>query len=467
MARFLPLRGVRYDLRRPDREALLAPPYDVISPSQRAELARHRDNLVHAELPVEEPGAADRYEAAARHLAAWCETGVLRRDPEPVLYAYAQRFQHGGRALERHGAFGLLELAPPGAESGIHPHETTLHGPREDRRRLLEATGANLSPLFFLTPDDDGALAGGLAEITRTRPLGEVTTPWGTEEQLWAWSGVAARRAARTIAAAPIVFADGHHRFASARAYAVNDRGADPNGTRGYVLAVVVPMRDPGLLVLPTHRLLKRAAGLDPTALDAALEPAFDAVELPTAGRQPEVRAAALEAWIEARHREGRPAFVLSALGRADRGLVPRAESLAGLYAGSGVDARQQALEVQLVQALLQRAYGLDVEAVARREALAYSHDAAEMLRLLESAGSAAFVLPATPVEAVVRVASAGLLLPQKSTYFLPKLTSGCVLHVHERPADPWRGAVWGRTSREVAADWLEPHAAPDVTTSP
>ena len=466
MARFLPLRGVRYHVPGPDGSALLAPPYDVISPAQRRVLAEHPDNLVHAELPVEETGTRDRYEAAARHLAQWCERGVLQRDDEPYLYPYAQRFRHNGREFERRGVFGLLELAAPGSESGIHPHETTLHGPREDRRRLLQATGANLSPLFFLTPDPTGDVAGGLEEAMRARPLGEAKTSWQTEERLWSWSGDAARRTARAIANAPIVFADGHHRFASARQFALEATEPDPNGTRGFAAAVVVPMRDPGLLVLPTHRILKRQAGLAADSLDAVLAGAFQVVELPEAGSSEE-RVRTLEQWIEDQRQRGRAALVLAVPGRPDRGLVADETARTRLYAGTGVDPRQQHLEVNLVQALLQGAYDLDVEGVARREALAYSHDTSETLELLEEAGIVAFLLPATPVEEIVRVASAGLLLPQKSTYFLPKLTSGWVLHVHERPGESWRGTVWGRTHREMTDLWLEPDAARDPSTTP
>ena len=101
MALFLPFRALRYDMSRSDRAALLAPPYDVISPEQRRSLARHPENLVHLELPEEPSRGPDGYAAAAERLASWCRAGTLRRDPEPVLYAYAQRFQHEGRSRER------------------------------------------------------------------------------------------------------------------------------------------------------------------------------------------------------------------------------------------------------------------------------------------------------------------------------------------------------------------------------
>ncbi len=453
---------MRFDARRPDRAALLAPPYDVIAADERTRLGGHAENIVHLELPLDDAGPGTRYAAAARQLRDWMARGVLARDPEPALYAYSQRFSWDGQTRERRAVFGLLELEAPGAASRLHPHEATLSGPRQDRRRLLEATGANTSPAFLLAEDADEALAAGLSAAVAGPPLAEAETPWGTRERLWRWDGEAARRAARAVAASHLVFADGHHRFASAREFAAQGAAADRTGSSRYALAAIVPRSDPGLVVLPTHRLLQPGMGEVGPALADLLEEHFEETALGTSLAPAAERAQAAVAWLATAARLERPAFVLVTRAAGARGYALRPERSAPLFAGSSVDRRLRSLPVSVLQVVLERGLGLGPEAVADREALRYSHDAVETVRAVEEGAPAAFLVPPTPVAEVVRVASAGLLLPQKSTYFLPKLTSGWLLHVHERPEEPWRGSVWGRPHEALARDWL---GAPEVET--
>lgn len=444
----LPYRGVRLDARSGDLAARLCPPYDVVDETERARLAAHAENLVHLELPLDERGPGSRYAVAAERLAAWMRGGVLRRDDEPALYAYAQRFRWNGETRERRGVFGLLELAAPGAESRLHPHETTLAAPREDRRRLLEATGANTSPIFLLADDPDGVIAGALAAAVEAPPLASAGTPWGTEERLWRWTGDGARRAAAALAECHLVFADGHHRFASAREHA----RTTPEESARFVLAAVTPMHDAGLLVLPTHRLLPAATAAHP-AVQRLFAEHFDAVPLATPAAA-EAGAGAALAWLEEAERAGHLALVLAEPG-VPRGLTLRPDRAAALFAESGVDERLWRLAVSALQAVLARALGVPAEEAAARAGFAYTHDAADALARAERGGGVAALVPPTPVADVVRIASAGLLLPQKSTYFLPKLTTGWLLHVHDRAGEEWRGSTWGRARQAVAHEWL------------
>ncbi|MGZ9159595.1 MAG: DUF1015 family protein, partial [Candidatus Limnocylindrales bacterium] len=174
-----------------DIAAVVAPPYDVIDPEQRVRLmARHPANVVRLDLPIEESGdeTDDRYRRAARTLAAWRSDGTLRKDPHPSLYVYEQVYRVPGTDRERtqRGYFARLRLETFGPGSGILPHERTLSGPREDRYRLLRATGVNTSPVVALFDDPSGSARARLAEVAARSADVELTDDDGVRHRLWA-----------------------------------------------------------------------------------------------------------------------------------------------------------------------------------------------------------------------------------------------------------------------------------------
>jgi len=420
-------RGVRY-APRVALDHALAPPYDVISASQREALARHSENVVHVELPLDQDGPGSRYSAAATLWSRWRADGLVAPDPSPAVYAYAQTFEHEGVTRERRGVFALVELAPPGAASGIFPHEFTLSGPREDRLRLLAATHANLSPIFLLYEDEDGAVGRALAGAWDV-PLARARTPWGTSEALGRLEGERAAAVTRALSARPFVFADGHHRYESALRYAQESGATSPEDPRKYLLAVFVERSDPGLLVLATHRIVKPEAFAAGPRWDRLIASAFESV--PLGHGQDAVDTA--ESWLASAVATDRPAFVLA------RGQGPDLVGLAlkdggdnALFAGGDVAAALRGLDVVVLHALFERGLGLTPEAVRDRGALAYTRDAREAVGALAGGAGAAFLLRPTPVERVIALAAAGHRLPQKSTYFEPKLTSGWLFHDHD-----------------------------------
>ena len=425
-------------------DTVLAPPYDVISPAERERLARDPANIVHLELPVDENGPDTRYDAAARRLARWLEDGVLATEAAPALYPYAQRFAHRGARFERRGVFGLVELGPPGPASRIYPHEFTLSGPREDRRRLLAATHANLSPIFLLYDDADGGVRRALAGAW-DRAVGSAHTPWGTEETLGRLEGDAARAAAEALSNKDLVFADGHHRYESALAYA-DAVGAGPGDPRRYVLAVLVERSDPGLLVLATHRVIPAGRALAGAEWDRLLTEVFESTDL-GAG---EDAAEAAEAWL-ARAPDDRPALVTARGPRAAlTGLLARPGAVDRLFASTDSPAPpMRALDVVALHALLERGWGLTPETVRDRAALTYTRDAREAVRAVAGGAEAAFLVRPTPVERVIRLAVAGHRLPQKTTYFEPKMTSGWLVHVHDREGLAARAAAGADSTGE------------------
>jgi hypothetical protein len=250
----------------------LAPPYDVISPPQRAELvARDPYNVVNVDLPVA-PDGGDAYAAAAALLAEWRGKGVIVRDAEPSAYVLrtSGRFPDG-TTRERTGVF-LAVSAEPFSKGRVLPHERTHAKAKEDRRRLMHATGANLSAVFLLAPDSAGELTKALRQVT-SRPPWARCTALGSDQAIWVVGGQEAQRLAAIAGAEPVYVADGHHRFETS----VMFRDEAPEVWRAgaaRTLSHVVSFQDPGLVILPTHRLLE-GAPVEPGAFLAAADPYF------------------------------------------------------------------------------------------------------------------------------------------------------------------------------------------------
>ena len=248
MPRFAPFTGLRYDPSRVELSKVVAPPYDVVGPEQRAALAaRHSANAILVELPEPDPRlGADRYEAAAARIAAWRADGILVADPAPAFYAYRMTDGDGAVTL---GVLGVLGLDDTSA-ADVLPHEETLAKARSDRLELLTATRHNLSPIWGLS------LAPGLtAAITPDGPPVADATDDGVRHELWVLDDPSVTAAvAEVVDSAPIVVADGHHRLATAQTYLAGTGAATP-GADG-VLALVVELAEDTLSVGPIHRLL-------------------------------------------------------------------------------------------------------------------------------------------------------------------------------------------------------------------
>src|SRR5215212_7614752 len=249
MADVQPLKTLRYD---PNvagpLEDLIAPPYDVIDDEARAELAaRNAHNVVELDLPPS-------YEAAAETLDEWRRNGVLVHEDEPAVWALRQDYTApDGSIRSRCGFFARVRVEDYGA-GRIRPHERTHPGPKEDRLRLTRATRANLSPIFSLYDDPEGAAWSALSPHTETVPWAEVIDEDGTKHRLWRVPDPGAAAAvADALSATELLIADGHHRYETARVYADEVRG---EGAHRYVLMCLVALQDRGLTVFPTHRLL-------------------------------------------------------------------------------------------------------------------------------------------------------------------------------------------------------------------
>ena len=431
-----PFRALRYDPEVAGDPALLvAPPYDVIGPELHERLlARHPRNAVRLDLPVGVPGEDpdDRYRRVARTVAEWRSDGTLRRDPKPSVYVYEQTYRVPGTDIERtqRGFFARLRIEPFGPGSSVLPHERTLSGPKEDRYRLLRATGLNTSPVVGLYEDPSRAAAAALtAAVANNPPTADLMDDDGVRHRLWVVAAEAGGAAETMLAAAsggPVFIADGHHRYETAVRYRDERRvhSSETDPAFDFLLMLFLDAAD-SLTVLPTHRLVR---GLGEPGLARLAEglPRLFGAEAATA----DALVARFGGAGGLQGGEGR-------LGLVTRGgawlLTARRDAFSPLQAAGGNAVRS--LDVSLLGTALEALLGIDAAAVAGGQRVAYTKSAAEAATAVASGDDgvdAAFLLEPTPVASILAVARDGDVMPQKSTYFYPKALTGLLLNPHE-----------------------------------
>ena len=434
MAVVAPFAGLRYEPTRVgELGPVLAPPYDVIGESEHVALEeQHPQNVVRLELPRGESDA--RYAEAARLLQTWIESGIVRSDATPAFYVYEQQFRLPGapasaRMFARRGFFAAVRLEPFDRRV-ILPHERTLAGPKQDRLKLMRATRTQISPIFGLYRDAEGtsraiidAAAAGPAEVDVTLADGR--------HRLWRIADPAATTAlARLLADKQILIADGHHRYETMLTLGPELRSLDfaaGQAAADFAMMFLARAEDPGLLVLPTHCMVRGLNDFNLPALCAAASPAFDIVE------GDEATADAIE---ERLGREG-TAGVVFAVRVPERAQTSwfTLKSLVDLSAlGPPVLCK---LDVTVLHGvLLGPLLAIDEAALADQTFLSYTHDTAEALaRVTAGDVQAAFFMNPTKVGEVLAACEAGFVLPQKSTYFHPKLATGLVMYGLDGPA--------------------------------
>ena len=415
MADVQPLRALHYDLNRVGPLAdLVAPPYDVIDAGQRDRLAGGSPyNVVEIDLPQ---ATGDPYTAAARMFEGWIREGAIVEGEEPAIWALAQEYDAPGRGgrRERQGFFCRVRVEDYGP-GRIRPHERTHPGPKEDRLRLTRATRANLSPIFSLYSDPDGAAWAALAPFTSRKPWGEVTDSDGTRHRVWPVTDPEAIAAVqRATSDAELLIADGHHRYETARVYAEEVGG---EGEHRYVLMCLVALEDPGLTVFPTHRLVRGLSPEQQETLGAVIREAFDVEETTVEAIVPEGDGPVRIGYIDSHFR--RPFMLtLKDQGIADAALEGHSEAY-------------RRLDTAVLEALiLKGTLKMTDDDISHLRGLGYARDAEEALDLVDrGAFDCAFFMRATPVDQVREVAAAGESMPPKSTYFFPKLLTGLIFN--------------------------------------
>jgi len=413
-----PFRGWRYAPAAGELAGLISPPYDVIGAAEAIRLAaRDPHNSVHLDLPQPLPGgsAEGRYARAATTMRAWQAEGVLVRDDRPAIYAYEQRWWSlgAGEPQTQRGFVARLGLEPFRAGGPVRAHERTIGAARADRLALLRATGANFSPIIGLYRTSGPGTAAALEAVMAAPPDATVVDEADVEHRLWvvpvdeARRGAAARALLGGASSEPITIADGHHRYETAVAF----QGERPEADT--IMALLFDLAATEVTTLPTHRLI-RGEPAGAAFLDAA-------ARLFSVDRCPSAAALVDEMALP---RPGQRLGVCT--GDVAAILTPRPEAIEPLLDEGSSEALRW-LDVAVLAAALRELLGLGEEA-AHGGAIGYTSDAGEAVAAVQRGeADTAFLLDPTPVDAVLAVAEAGELMPQKSTYFAPKPATGLV----------------------------------------
>lgn len=423
MAEIRPFRALRFSPKAGKIEELTCPPYDIISESQRrGYLARNPHNIIRLELPRD---GGDPYAEAGDTLKRWRDEGILKRDGREAIYVYEIEFTADGKRRRIRGLTCLVKLEE--FEKGIIlPHEETLSRAKADRFRLMKATDCNFSNIYSLYMDPCREKAPDIQTLTeKTQPLNEMTDEAGLIHRLWAITDQKEIAAIQEhLKDAKLFIADGHHRYETALNYR-NDlraRGASVGTAADYVMMTLVEMDDPGLVVFPTHRMIREVAGFDAEALLRECGAWFEVrrgIALP-----------ALEETLNRAYRDGRSAFVFYAGGTACTLLTLKdASVMDALLPGKSPASRR--LDVAVLHTLiLERLLGMGKEDMANQMNLAYTRDVKEALGGVDRGDcQCSFLMNPTRVSEIRDVASAGEKMPQKSTYFYPKLITGLTMN--------------------------------------
>lgn len=422
-----PFRALRFVAASNDLSAVLAPPYDIITPAQRQTLlALDPHNVVRIELPADLGDAgSDDYAAAAATARTWRDEGVLAKDAEPTVTVHEMAWLDGkGREQRATGLLARLKLEEYGPGAGILPHEKTHGGPKEDRYALLEATQLNTSPLVFLAGSEPEASSRALLALTGREPDATARTADGVSHRLWVSGADEAAAAIDVLSSAPLTIADGHHRYETAlkyRAHREADRATEPDPAWDYALALVYPL-DQSPPALPTHRVLRGGPRGDELLARLGaycdVEPVADREALVARMAQP----ATFDGNATGSGRIGLMSDQVAAILTTKRDAI-------GALLEPGASAASCGLDVNALGVTLEQIYGAGATRMAADGRLWYVKDATEATSQVAAGDAdAAFLLDEMPPAAILAVAEAGEVMPQKSTYFDPKAPSGLLL---------------------------------------
>lgn len=450
MAVVAPFRALRYNpAKMSGIEKVVTPPYDVISPARQEQFYQaDPHNIIRLDLNRQhddDDAANNRYTRSAGHLKEWMQGQVLVRDQSPGFYPLTTKFRDPeGNDHLRRGFMTLMKVEDYG-RGAVLPHEKTFSATKEDRLKLLKATGCNISPIFAIFPDDDNQVEAALAKYGEERLLNQLIDPDGLEQTIGRVSDPAGVEEIKRLMADKVIFiADGHHRYETAMAYRDYMRGLHPdapaNASFNYVMVYLCAMSDPGLLTLGCHRMINRLAGFDARDFLALASPYFTHREIPLG---PGVGAAREQMMQLIKQGQGSEStFGLVARGSGSLFVINLREGVMDNGEWPELPDEMKRLDVEvLTHVVLEKILGLDDIARDREHLIAYRSDTEQVIdEVLDGQADLAFLLNPTMVTQVQAVAEAGLIMPRKSTYFFPKALSGLAMNLVD-PAETVNGS--------------------------
>jgi uncharacterized protein (DUF1015 family) len=428
--------GLRYDLGHVGTLSdVIAPPYDVIDDKlQDALYKKHPANVIRLILNRAEPGdddASNRYTRAAGFLKNWRRQGVLQRDDPAAVYVYHQVFNYGGREFTRRGFMARVRLEPFG-EGQIYPHEETHASAKADRLKLTQACKANLSQIFGIYPDEQNRAQSILESATAGKIPLEATDHLGVVHRMWLVTDEKViGDAAAAMAGKPVFIADGHHRYETACNYRQQlAAGGDlsPQHPANFVLMMCISMFDPGMIVLPTHRLFRGLPAMSASDLARKLGDCFS---LEAAGKGPNQAHQVWEA-IEEGQEQSSIGFYAAKDDSWQIATLSEAGEKRMAEVAADHSADWQSLGVSILQRLVLETL-LDARDLPKPHYVHLVEEVVDALTHGDPEGGprfelAALVMPAS-LDHIRAVSQHGERMPAKSTYFYPKLLSGLVIN--------------------------------------
>lgn len=438
-----PFNAVQFNKGVGDVGELIAPPYDVLGPDDKAALiVGNPHNVVAIDLPhipPKELGPPEAYKQAADTYRAWLDDGTLSRRTAPAMFAYRQTFDFLGKTYKRCGMAVTVETLPFGPRDGggVLPHEQTFSGPKEDRLALMKASEAQFSPIFGLHADDEGLATALVHKIMDNRPPDMTATMAdGVRHEVWTVNEENTIKAYQDALSGQDVFiADGHHRYTTALNYLnwLQEKGDVPEDHPARrTMMVLVGMSDPGLAIGPTHRVL---GAMQHYTIDAFIDAAKDMLAINEVSVDP----AEIE---KAMAKVGSPetnvfGLIDTASGRCFVATLAQPDPLAERFADKPEAWRT--LDVALIQHLIVEKICEPKLNDGKPVKWAFPHSVPEVLDVARGADTGAgggegdaqlaVIVRPTPLGAVRAVSAAGELMPQKSTYFYPKLATGLFIN--------------------------------------
>ncbi len=438
MATVTPLKGILYNPEKIANSAdVTTPPYDVISPDEQAAFYdRHANNVIRLILgrTKETDTAMDNpHTRSAAYYRQWMSEGLLKQDERPALYLKAITYVHGKKTITRYGLIALVGLEPF-EKRIILPHEKTFSKVRSERLELMKSTHCNYCPIFSLYPDKGSILDTLEQAVDKSAPCVDFIDDQGHRHQLWRILDPAIHhQVAETMKDKRLFIADGHHRYETALNFRKHLKNTDPSFNdrhpANYVLMYLCSMSDPGLIILPAHRLLKAVSWED---IRQAIEDArtyFEVAEYPfTPSNRQRVELDFLTALNNGENRQcigifaqNSPVFYL---------LTLKPDVMNQLFEDE-LDASLRLLDVTVLTRLVfMKILGFNQARLDDEQLIGYASTADNALRAIDTgAYDVAFILNPTRIEQVQDVARKGLIMPRKSTYFYPKVKSGLVMN--------------------------------------
>ncbi len=424
MAIVKPFRALRYTDKAGDLAYNVCPPYDIISPAERERyIETSKNNIIRLELPVGE----DAYRRAGELYKAMCRGGILACDQKPGYYIYEQQFTVNGETKTIKTVFARVKLCEF-SENVVLPHEETLSKAKADRFNLMSETYCNFSPIYSMYTDADRVITDKIESLSAGKAPIEFTAPDGNVQRLWKIEeGADTAFIEKAFADKKLYIADGHHRYETALNFRRKMREdgiiTSDDHPGNYCMMVLVPMESEGLVVFPTHRLVKGLKAFDEAALFDKLTAYFEISD---------IKADAIDVSL-ASHTDGK-AYVYCSHNGTFKLLVlkdtPETRAEISRMTPGHSDAYRD-LDVTVLHTLiLEKVFGIDKENMANQINLSYTRDKEEAIACAAEEGfNCAFLLNATKVSDIRDVALAGDKMPQKSTYFYPKLITGLVMN--------------------------------------